>query len=203
MIWPGWRLPFCQSSPGPHVSRWRFLISYGKLSETCPRSRQNCWSIDIPTVVHAAFLFNIQIRMSSSGYVNVFQCNREWFFSRWVKFDSEFNEMAVFEISLEVVEENLLILHESQYYSLLEFVDAVQRWMILSSWSPLSRGFDSSICDWKNKFSWFGKYHLFRIESLRADFRCVHRFQLLKVCDQYVTNPNSHRVQSVSEEQSR
>ena len=60
-----------------------------------------------------------------------------------------------------------------------------------------------SICDWKNKFSWFGKYHLFRIESFRVDFRCVHRFQLLKVCDQYVTLPNSPRVQSVSEEQSR
>ena len=66
-----------------------------------------------------------------------------------------------------------------------------------------SKGFDSSICDWKNKFSLFGKYHLFRIESFRVDFRCVHRLQLLKVCDQYVTLPNSTRVQSVSEEQSR
>ena len=29
-----------------------------------------------------------------------------------------------------------------------------------------SKGFDSSICDWKNKFSFFfGKYHLFCIES--------------------------------------
>ena len=41
------------------------------------------------------------------------------------------------------------------------------------------------------------------IEFFRMDFRCVHRFQLLKVCDQYVTLPNSPRVQSVSEEQSR
>ena len=57
-----------------------------------------------------------------------------------------------------------------------------------------SRKFDSSICDWKNKFSiFFGKYHLW----------CVHRFQLLNVCNQYVTLPNSHRVQSVSKEQSR
>ena len=40
-------------------------------------------------------------------------------------------------------------------------------------------------------------------ESLRVDFRCVHRLQLLKVCDQYVTLPNSPRVESVSEEQSR
>ena len=49
--------------------------------------------------------------------------------------------------------------------------------------------FDSSICYWKNKFSFLGKYHLFRIESFRVDFRCVHRLQLLKVCDQYVTLP--------------
>ena len=71
------------------------------------------------------------------------------------------------------------------------------------SWSP-PRGFDSSICDWKNKFSFFfGKYHLFRIESFRVDFRCVHRFQLLKVCNQYVTLPSSSRVQCVFEEQSR
>ena len=41
------------------------------------------------------------------------------------------------------------------------------------------------------------------IESLRVDFRCVHRFQLPKVCNQYVALPNSPRVQSVSKEQSR
>ena len=55
-----------------------------------------------------------------------------------------------------------------------------------------SKGFDSSICDWKNKFSFFfGKYHLFRIESFRVDFRCVHRLQLLKVCNHCVTLPKS------------
>ena len=53
-----------------------------------------------------------------------------------------------------------------------------------------SRGFDSSICDWNNKFSLFGKYHLFRIESFRVGFRCVHRFQLLNVYHQYVILPN-------------
>ena len=63
--------------------------------------------------------------------------------------------------------------------------------------------YNASICDWKNKFSLFGKYHLFRIESFRVDFRCVHRLQLLKVCNQYVTFPNSTQVQSVSEEQSK
>ena len=67
-----------------------------------------------------------------------------------------------------------------------------------------SRSFDLSICDWEIKFSFFlRKYHFFRIESFWVDFRCVHRFQLVKVCNQYVTLPNSHRVQSVFEEQSR
>ena len=43
------------------------------------------------------------------------------------------------EVSLEVVEETLLILQESQYYSLLELVDAVPRWMF--SGPDLLQGF--------------------------------------------------------------
>ena len=35
----------------------------------------------------------------------------------------------VMQVSLEMVEEILLIIQESQYYSLLELVDAVPRWM--------------------------------------------------------------------------
>ena len=42
-------------------------------------------------------------------------------------------------MSLEVVEETLLILQESQYYSLLELVDAVPRWMF--SGPDLLQGF--------------------------------------------------------------
>ena len=61
-----------------------------------------------------------------------------------------------------------------------------------------SKGFDSPICDWKNKFSLYGKY-LFCIGSFRENYRCVHRFQLLKICNQHVPFQNSHRVQTVSE----
>ena len=62
-----------------------------------------------------------------------------------------------------------------------------------------SRKFDSSICDWKNEFSiFFVKYHFLCIESFWVDFRCVHRFQLLNVCIQYVILANSLRVQNVS-----
>ena len=63
-----------------------------------------------------------------------------------------------------MVEETLLILPENQGDFLLEVDAAVSRWMF--SGLDLLQGFDSSICDWKNKVSFFfGKYHLFRIES--------------------------------------
>ena len=43
-----------------------------------------------------------------------------------------------------------------------------------------------------------GKYYFHFIGSFRVDFRCVHRFQLLNVCNHYVTLPNSHRVHFLS-----
>ena len=120
---------------------------------TCPRIWQVSRPIDIPIIIDAFLLLNIQIRMSSSGYVNVFEWNREWFFSRRVKFDSGFNVMAVWsfptwtqnrltlhrhpEMSHEVVEETLLILQESQYYYLLELIGRGRiKVDVLSSWSP-------------------------------------------------------------------
>ena len=42
---------------------------------------------------------HIKRRVGSSGNVNVFQWNREWFFSRHVQFDSGFHMMTVNEIS--------------------------------------------------------------------------------------------------------
>ena len=121
--------------------------------------------------------------------VNVFQWNREWFevwlgvqrdggtwsFPTWTR--SRLLLHRHLEMSREVVEETLLILQESPRDPLLELVDAVSKWMF--SVPYLLQGFDSSVCDWKNKFSLSVKYHLFRIESFRVDFRCVHRLQLL------------------------
>ena len=75
-----------------------FSWSRVKLSETCPFIRQISWPIDIPIIIDAAILLNIQVCMCNSGDVNVFQRNREWF-SRRVKFDSWFNVMAVYEVS--------------------------------------------------------------------------------------------------------
>ena len=72
----------------------------------------------------------------------------------------------------------------------------------LSSWSPPEVLIRPSVIG-KILFSFFGTHHLFHIDSFWVDFRCVHRLQLLKVCNQCVTLPSSPRVQSVSEEQSR
>ena len=49
-------------------------------------------------IINAFPLLDIQIRMSSSGYINVFTVEEGWFFSRRVKFDSGFN-VAVCEVS--------------------------------------------------------------------------------------------------------
>ena len=102
-------------------------------------------------------------------------------------------------VQSEVVEETLLILQENLRDFLLELVAAVSRWMFSSL--VLQRVWFVHL-RLENPF-FFGKYHLFRIESFWVDFRCVHRLQLRKVSNQYVTLPDSPRVQSVSEEQSR
>ena len=117
------------------------------MGETCPRIRQVSWPIDVPIIVDAALLHNIQVRVCSSGDVNIFQWNRVWFFSRRVEFDSRFNVMAVYEVSwhgpevidplhrhpdvsLEVVKvETLLILQENFFDLLLELGGPTSRWI--------------------------------------------------------------------------
>ena len=47
-----------------------------------------------------------------------------------------------------------------------------------------------------------GKNYFLYIESFCVEFGCVHRLQLLNVCNHHVTLPNSTRVQIVSKEQS-
>ena len=154
------------------------------------------------------FLLDIQNRMRSSGYVNVLQWNREWFFSRRVKFDSGFNVMAVYEVSwhgpkviyrFTGIRKRVLSWWWKRpfWFSKKVNITLSLNWSMpyqgtCSQVLISSKGFDSSICDWKNRFSiFFGKYHLFPIESFRVEFWCVHRLQLLKVCNQYVILPNS------------
>ena len=180
-----------------------------------PRIRQISWSIDIPIVIDAAFLHNIQICYCSSGYVNVFKWNREWFLSRRVKFDSGFNVMAVYAVSwrgpkvvyrFTGIRKRVLRWWRKRrfWFSKKVNITLSLNWSMpyqggCSQFLISSRGFDSSICDWKNKFSLFGKYH--RVFASRFPMRPSS--PTLKVCDQYVTLPNSPRVESVSEEQSR
>ena len=144
--------------------------------------------------------------MRSPGYVNVFRWNREWFFSRRVKFDSGFNVMAVYEVSwhgpkiiyrFTGIRKRVLKWWKRPFrFSKKIKVTFSLNWMFpyqggCSQFLISSRKIDSSICGWKNKNSIFWEYYLLWLESFRVDFRCVHRFQLLNVRNQYVTLPNS------------
>ena len=74
---------------------------------------------------------------------------------------------------------------------------------VLSVWSP-PKGFYCSICNQEFViFTAFRHYHLFRVESFRMDCWCAHPFQLLKVPNQYVSVPNSPRLQYIPKEYSR
>ena len=123
-----------------------------------------------------------------------------WSFLTWTK--NHFVLHRHPEVSLEVVEvETLLILQENLSDLLLVLGDPVQRWMfsvpdLLQQILFVHLRLEIWI------FHFGAKYHLFRIESFWVDFRCVHRFQHLNVCNHYVTLPNSPRVQGVSKEQS-
>ena len=171
-----------------------------------------------PFFLHCCLLHPVFWRLEASELTSVFvpNCNGlaklfllQQFWSLWYLSGTPSNRILT-DSSASTMQENLVLLFPiSRQFSPRQFTGVIT---LSLNWSMpyqggcsqvliSSRCFDSSICDWKNKFSLFGKYHLFRIESVRVDFRCVHRLQLLKVCNQYVTLPNSHRVQSVSKEQ--
>ena len=67
-----------------------------------------------------------------------------------------------------------------------------------------SRNFYWFIWDWEYVFfNTFRRYLLLRIKSFQHGFWCVHLSQLLKVHNQYVSFPNSHRKQDIVKEYSR
>ena len=172
-----------------------------ELTEWNLSKESDSWSTDIPIVINAAFLHIIQIRSCSSGDVNVFESNREWFFSRRVKFDSGFDVMAVYEVSWHgpkiiyrftgIWKWVLRWWKRPFWFSKKIPLTFSSNWMLpVSRWvfpvPDLLQKFDSSICGWKNSI-FFEKYYFLGIESFRVDLWCVHRFQLLNVCNQYVT----------------
>ena len=61
---------------------------------------------------------------------------------------------------------------------------------VLSSWSPPTK-FIRPPATGNINFPFFGEILLPLHLSFWVDFRCVHRFQLLNVCNHYVTLPNS------------
>ena len=159
------------SLAGPHISVRRFLIWQSKLSETCPRIRQISWSIDIPTVIDAAFLHKIQTRVCSSGDVNVLQWNGVWFFSRRVMFDSGstwWRYMKFPDMDQKVMHRFTRILKwVLRWWRCRPFCFSKKiSWTFSSNWVIPHQGgcsqflissskFGSSICNWKYEFSIF------------------------------------------------
>ena len=152
-----------------------------------PWIRQICWPIDIPIIIDTFLLLDTQIRTSISGDNNVLQWNREWFLLSaskvwlWVQRDGGTWSFLIWtknhsslhwhpEMSREVVEETLLILQENQR-DLSPRIDRCRTKVdVLRSWSP-PRGLIRPSAIGKTKLSFFfGKYHLFRIESFQSRF---------------------------------
>ena len=213
-IWPGCQLPFCQSLTG-HI--YYLFGGFSSNREIWVKPVQESDKSLDPSIFQWSSMrrscITSKVCMGSSGDVNVFQWNKEWFFSRRIKFDSGFNMKAVYEVSWHGPK----IIH--RFTSIRKRVVRWWRWRpfwfskkisltFSSNWVAPYKGsqflissnkFYSSICNWKMiLLFFFVKYYFLCIESFWVDFRCVHRLQLLEVCNNYVTLPNSTRVQSVS-----
>ena len=149
------------------------------------------------------FLLDIQICMSSSGHVNVLQWNIEWFFSRRVKFDSSVQRHGGKLKFPDMDQKSFIASPASRNESWDGGRDPSDsprksKWPsprtgrcrikvdVLSSWSLPERLIRRSAIG-KINSPCLGNITSYSIESFRVDFRCVHRFQLLKVCDQFVT----------------
>ena len=113
--------------------RLEVFLEENKLSETCPITRQT--SLD-PSIFHQSSMrfscLNSKL-VCSFGDVNVFQWNREWFFSRRVKLDSWFNVMAVYEVywhGPKII--NCWFSKKIKVTFLIELVAAVSKWKFSS-----------------------------------------------------------------------
>ena len=125
--------------------------------------RQISWPIDIPLIIDASFLLNIQIRSCSYGCVNIFQWNRRWFFSTskvWLLLQRDDEQWSFLTWT-----KNHLSLHWHPDMSLEGwkrpfwfcqriYVTSSSNWVFpyqdgSSQFLISSRKFDSSICCWK------------------------------------------------------
>ena len=154
-------------------------------------------SINVPRIVDKFFQHYIPWYICDRGHVDIFQWNRKWFFSRHVQFDSGSYVMTVKKVPWnrpEIIscftirqwwvlksglKKTRLILQEGLLGLLLGLGDPGLRWMF-SEPDLLQR-------------VWL--FHLrLRIQSFSMDFRCVHLFHFLNVCDQNVSFPDSSGV---------
>ena len=158
MIWPG-----CQLSQTTEI-RLEVLLPIEKIEWNLFMDQTSLLTIDIPKVIDAAFWHKIQVCLRSSGDVNVFQWNGEWFFSRRLKFDSGFNVMAAYEVSKHGPEINncftnirkRVVRWWKRPFWFFEKINVTfsLNWSLpyqseCSQVSISSKGSDSSICDWK------------------------------------------------------
>ena len=141
----------------------------------------------------------------SSEDVNVFQWNREWFFSRRVKLDSWFNVMEVNEVSwpgpkvincFTGIRKRVMKWWKRPFWFSKKInVTFYSNWSIPYQGGcsqVLSRGLIRPSAIGKIYFPFsLGNITSFALKSFLIDFRCVHRLQLLNVCNLYVTLPNS------------
>ena len=115
MIWSRSRLNFCQSFPGPLESNegsepsrslslntflGRFLFGSNEFSEPCPRLWQISVLVDIPIIVNALLLHQVQFGVSGPSYINVPKWNRQSFFFRHMELNSRFIVMTINEVTL-------------------------------------------------------------------------------------------------------
>ena len=200
-------LHFCQPPPGPHISVWRFFIQHGEQREISPRFRQVSITINVPIIVCSAFLQHAQRRSSSPDHVNTFQWNWKCFFFRHAERNSR--------VQRDYDQYNSLRSTKKSFWASVSSVIASIGWdpsdsprrsslhtSPLSGWSRIEADFQKA---WSPpddltvpaaignvKFSpSFGVVTSFAL-SLRAWIsEASKNFQLLNVCDQNVSCPDS------------
>ena len=169
-IWPGFYLRCCQSPPPDHIfPSGGFSSNRVTWVQPVQESDKSLDPSIIPIIIDAFLLLDIQLRVSSSGYGNVFQWNRNDS-SRRVKFDSGFNVMAVYEVSwhgpkiiyrfTRIRKWVLRWQKRPFWFSKKISLTFSSNWVFpyqgaCSQFLISSRKIDSSICGWKNKNSIF------------------------------------------------
>ena len=161
MIWPGCELFSHQSHPGPHKSFRRFFFQQSKLCETCPRIRQVSRPINVLIIINALLWtskFIWVVLVTSMHFSGIGNDSSLW----WRHMQFPDMDQKSFIASPASRNESWGCGRDPS--------DSPRQSMWLSPWIGRCRikvDVLSSWYDWKNKFSFYGKCHFFRIESFR------------------------------------